>query len=184
MTLAAIADARGGRTTEPAASAVAVLVADVRRAHPRADSWAFGLPTLSWRTSCAGPSRCPCWLPASRNSVRRIAPGSEFGRVCAIAYAVAAAAAIDLHRRPRAARRRSDRGRPEPARQGRRRGCDALLDDDAIAPAARLGGMSDRGMRRLCDRLVTLGAARELTGPPCVSACTVSDMARRENRLR
>ena len=42
----------------------------------------------------------------------------------------------------------------------------ALLDDDAVAPAARLGGMSDRGMRRLCDRLVTLGAARELTGRP------------------
>ncbi len=42
----------------------------------------------------------------------------------------------------------------------------ALLDDDALSPAARLGGMSDRGMRRLCDRLVALGAARELTGRP------------------
>jgi hypothetical protein len=42
----------------------------------------------------------------------------------------------------------------------------ALLDDDAVGPAARLGGMSDRGMRRLCDRLVTLGGARELAGRP------------------
>lgn len=39
-----------------------------------------------------------------------------------------------------------------------------LLDDDAIAPAQKLGGMSDRGMRRLCDRLVDHGGIRELTG--------------------
>ena len=38
-----------------------------------------------------------------------------------------------------------------------------LLRRDALAPAA-LTFMSDRAARRLCDRLVSLGAARELTG--------------------
>ena len=34
---------------------------------------------------------------------------------------------------------------------------------DALAPGA-LAFMSDRAARRLCDRLVALGAVRELTG--------------------
>ena len=41
---------------------------------------------------------------------------------------------------------------------------DALLADDAVAPAGHVGGMSDRARRRLFDRLVSLGAVRELTG--------------------
>ena len=43
---------------------------------------------------------------------------------------------------------------------------DTLLQDDALAPAARIGGMSDRAMRRIVDRLVALGVARELTERP------------------
>lgn len=39
-----------------------------------------------------------------------------------------------------------------------------FLNRDAIAPAALTTLMSDRAARRLCDRLVALGAARELTG--------------------
>lgn len=43
-----------------------------------------------------------------------------------------------------------------------------FLTRDALAPAALTiagrGGMSDRAARRLCDRLVDLGALRELTG--------------------
>ncbi|MGD9656308.1 MAG: DUF1403 family protein [Methylocystis sp.] len=47
-----------------------------------------------------------------------------------------------------------------------RRVVDMLLGDDAVTPAAAAArtGMSDRAARRLFDRLVTLGAARELTG--------------------
>jgi hypothetical protein len=40
----------------------------------------------------------------------------------------------------------------------------ALLEEDALALGSRLACMSDRGLRRLCDRLVELGAVRELTG--------------------
>jgi hypothetical protein len=41
---------------------------------------------------------------------------------------------------------------------------DRLLNDDAVLPSARLGTISDRGSRRLFERLVALGAVRELTG--------------------
>lgn len=41
---------------------------------------------------------------------------------------------------------------------------DMFLTRDAIAPAALTELMSDRAARRFCDRLVALGAARELTG--------------------
>ncbi len=42
----------------------------------------------------------------------------------------------------------------------------ALLDDDAVSGAAEIAGMSNRGLRRLFDRLVGLGALRERTDRP------------------
>lgn len=41
-----------------------------------------------------------------------------------------------------------------------------LLSDDAIVASEQIAGMSDRGLRRLFERLVELGAARELSGRP------------------
>ena len=41
---------------------------------------------------------------------------------------------------------------------------DALLDQDAVGPCLRVRGLSDRGLRRLYDRLASLGAVRELSG--------------------
>jgi hypothetical protein len=41
-----------------------------------------------------------------------------------------------------------------------------LLSDDAIFASENIAGMSDRGLRRLFDRLVELGAVRELSGRP------------------
>jgi len=43
---------------------------------------------------------------------------------------------------------------------------DKLLADDAIVASEKITGMSDRGLRRLFDRLVELGAVRELSGRP------------------
>ena len=45
---------------------------------------------------------------------------------------------------------------------------DLLLAEDCVSPAeaARQAPMTDRAARRLFDRLVTLGAVRELTGRP------------------
>ena len=39
-----------------------------------------------------------------------------------------------------------------------------LLDDDALTAAGGTGRMSERALRRLFDRLVSLGAVRELSG--------------------
>lgn len=41
---------------------------------------------------------------------------------------------------------------------------DRLLSDDAVVASERIAGMSDRGLRRLFDRLVEIGAVRELSG--------------------
>jgi hypothetical protein len=41
-----------------------------------------------------------------------------------------------------------------------------LLSDDAIVASEKIAGMSDRGLRRLFDRLMEFGAARELSGRP------------------
>ena len=41
-----------------------------------------------------------------------------------------------------------------------------LLSDDAITASENIAGMSDRGLRRLFDRLVELGSVRELSGRP------------------
>ncbi|RWG22592.1 MAG: DUF1403 family protein [Mesorhizobium sp.] len=41
-----------------------------------------------------------------------------------------------------------------------------LLSDDALVASEKIAGMSDRGLRRLFDRLVELGAVRELSGRP------------------
>lgn len=41
-----------------------------------------------------------------------------------------------------------------------------LLSEDAIVASEKIAGMSDRGLRRLFDRLVELGAVRELSGRP------------------
>ncbi|MEQ9604347.1 MAG: DUF1403 family protein [Thalassobaculaceae bacterium] len=40
----------------------------------------------------------------------------------------------------------------------------ALLEQDAVGPGLRVRGLSDRGLRRLYERLLGLGAIRELTG--------------------
>ncbi|MER8798784.1 DUF1403 family protein [Mesorhizobium sp. M0984] len=41
---------------------------------------------------------------------------------------------------------------------------DKLLSDDAIVASEKIAGMSDRGLRRLFDRLVEFGAVREMSG--------------------
>ncbi|WP_348524765.1 DUF1403 family protein [Mesorhizobium huakuii] len=45
---------------------------------------------------------------------------------------------------------------------------DRLLNEDALVASRgeQKNGMSDRGLRRLFDRLVELGAVRELSGRP------------------
>jgi Protein of unknown function (DUF1403) len=96
--------------------------------------------------------------------VRTSRPDDEgWERLVAVVYAKGAATAVDLagelHRRAEQLLTHASKLRA----RGAQSVVATLLADDAIAPAARIGGMSDRAMRRLADRLVALGAARELT---------------------
>lgn len=85
---------------------------------------------------------------------------------CAAAYAHAAAQACDLF----AELERNSHKLLAVERRLRARGAraviDKLHDEDAVPRSARLAGISDRGLRRLFDRLVALDAVRELTGRP------------------
>lgn len=64
--------------------------------------------------------------------------------------------------------RRADRLRsvaPKLLAKGADKAVALFLCRDALSPSVALNGlMSDRAARRLCDRLVDLGAVRELTG--------------------
>jgi hypothetical protein len=96
---------------------------------------------------------------------RRPRPGEAgWGKFAALSYAQAALAALDLAQDlTRRAGRLTDAG-PKLRAKGKGRAVQALLDDDAVPAAAPIPNLSDRARRRLFERLVTLGAARELTG--------------------
>jgi hypothetical protein len=119
-------------------------------------NWPFALPLLA----------ASLFLGAGRRAgvLENPADGGETTRVV-FAYAKAAAGAIDLS---------CDLARwaeklTEAAQKLRAKGAGAalraLLDEDCLAASSEFGGqLSERGARRLFDRLVALGAIRELTG--------------------
>ena len=84
------------------------------------------------------------------------------------AYAMAAqeafALAGELSRRSQALLA----AQPKLRAKGAGRVIELLLWDDAVSPAraAKAARLSDRAARRLFDRLIELGAARELSGRP------------------
>jgi Protein of unknown function (DUF1403) len=103
--------------------------------------------------------------PSLRRGGHRPYPGdADWTLTCCLAYGRAAVEACDLF----AALGRSSQQLLAVAPRLRAKGADAviktLLDEDAVRPSARRGVMSDRGLRRLFDRLVALGGVRELTG--------------------
>jgi hypothetical protein len=153
----------------PALAAVEDVVAQIRRHHPRAEFLGFWLADVV----LAHKLRWPTPLPLL--SIGLAQPGSrasEHGRMrgeyprMSVAYSHAAVVAVDLHRELARRATALAAAAPRLRAKGAEAVVAALLDEDAIAAATRIAGMSDRGMRRLCDRLVALGAARELTGRP------------------
>jgi hypothetical protein len=103
------------------------------------------------------------------NGGRRPRPGEPaWPRTAAGAIALAAASAldlaVDLSRRAETLIAVAPKLRAKPAAKI----VDLLLTEDCVSPAeaARQAPMTDRAARRLFDRLVALGAARELTGRP------------------
>jgi hypothetical protein len=100
---------------------------------------------------------------------RRARPGDpSWPKIAAAATALAGASALDLAadlaRRSDALLEVAPKLRAKPAQ----RIVELLLAEDCLSPAeaARHAPMTDRAARRLFDRLVTLGAAREFSGRP------------------
>ena len=160
--------ARGRPAPVVAAAAAAAVVALKRDAEPLALLCADAAlaKTLGW------PTPLPLLggeLFARRGAGegRRPRPGEAgWGKLVALAYARAAFAALDLAQElARRAGRLADAA-PKLRAKGKAGAIEALLGDDAVSAAAPIAGLSDRARRRLFERLVALGAARELTGRP------------------
>ena len=105
----------------------------------------------------------------SNGGGRRAQPGDPgWAKIAAGAIALAAAAALDLAadlaRRADTLLAVAPKLRAKPAQ----RIVELLLADDCVSPAeaARQAPMTDRAARRLFDRLLALGAAREFSGRP------------------
>ncbi len=123
--------------------------------------WAAPVPLLA--TAIAHPSlrRGPAG--------KRPRPGDpDWADALVRAYALAAreayALAVELTRRSQSLLASA----PKLRAKGAGRVVELLLTDDAVSPAraAKAARLSDRASRRLFDRLVELGAARELSGRP------------------
>ena len=119
-------------------------------------NWPFALPLLAGALfPGAGPRLGGLENPAD---------GGETTRVL-IAYAKAAAGAVDLAGDLARRAEKLEKAAPKLRAKGAGAALRALLDEDCLAASSEIGGqLSERGARRLFDRLVALGAVRELTG--------------------
>ena len=152
-----------GRVLAPAPLAAAAVATGVTANWPHATPLAFAVADgvlaarLGWRTP----------LPLLALEVLSARPhDAAWPAACCAAYARAATRACDLHAELAQAAARLESVAPKLRAKGAGAAFSALLDDDAVSSAADIAGMSDRGLRRLFDRLVALGAVRELTGRP------------------
>jgi hypothetical protein len=115
--------------------------------------WPFALPMLA----------AQLLSPAARLTISDLADGGGTTRVL-FAYASAAAGAVDLSE---ALSRRAEKlqaAAPRLRAKGAGAALQALFDEDSLSAATPISRLSERGARRLYDRLVALGAIRELTG--------------------
>ncbi len=137
------------------AEPLALFCADAALA--RALGWPVALPLLAGEL----------FSRKSSGDGRRPRPGEAgWGKQVALAYARAALAALELAQDLSRRAEKLAEAAPKLRAKGKGRALEALLGDDAVAAAAPIPGLSDRARRRLFERLVALGAARELTGRP------------------
>ena len=155
-----------GRPAPWAAAAAAEAVTKVRAdAEPLALFCADAALARSLNWPVPVPLLAAEALRRSSSEGRRPRPGEPgWGKLAALAYARAALAALDLAQDlSRRAARLADAA-PKLRAKGKTGAVEALLGDDALSAATPIAGLSDRARRRLFERLVVLGAARELTG--------------------
>ena len=167
--LAAALGHAGGRD-RPAPVVAAEAAAVVTALHADAEPLAIWVADAALASALGWPTPLPLlaselFARRATGEGRRPRPGEAgWMKLVALAYARAALAALDLARDlSRRAARLADAA-PKLRAKGKTGAIEALLADDAVSAAAPIAGLSDRARRRLFDRLVALGAARELTG--------------------
>ena len=115
--------------------------------------WPFALPLLA----------APLFAAAGRRATTDAGDGAETARVL-FACAKGAAHACDLAAELRRRTQKLAEAAPKLRAKGAKAALQALLDQDLLAAATPIAGLSQRGARRLFERLAALGAIRELTG--------------------
>ena len=127
--------------------------------------WAHAMPLLGAEAALGMGSGRPRRITAAL-AATGIEAGSDLAKNLLAAQVRSALRAIDLFVE---FERRADRLLAV-APKLRAKAADAvverLLSDNAIVASQKIAGMSDRGLRRLFDRLVELGAIGELSGRP------------------
>jgi hypothetical protein len=115
-------------------------------------NWPFALPLLA----------APLFASAGRRAPTD-SDGAETTRIL-FAWAKGAGHACDLAAELRRRAQQLAEAAPKLRAKGAKAALQALLDQDSLAAATPIAGLSERGTRRLFERLVALGAIRELTG--------------------
>lgn len=170
-----LADAERHRAGSPVAQAAAVLVG-VLAAFPREEAAALMLADLALARALRWPAVLPLVAMHLGGRQIRTMVQDQDQTLPILARAVIAACdaalrhAADLERRAR----RLHAVAPKLRARGAAAALRVFLTHDAVSASSLLspgvgGGdmaMTDRAARRLCDRLVSLGALRELTGRP------------------
>jgi len=160
------AGARGRPAPAVAAAAAEAVIALKRDAEPLA-IWAADAAlakALDW------PIPAPLlagelFFRRGAGEGRRPRPGEDgWAKLVALSYARAALAALDVAQDFARRAARLFGAAPKLRAKGKTGAIEALLADDAVSAATPIAGLSDRARRRLFERLVALGAARELTG--------------------
>jgi hypothetical protein len=146
----------------PLARAAAVLETALA-ADPRAESAALILADAVLARALRWRHVVPLLAAGLKHRDLRCS-GAELRGACHRAVVTSASEAVRMA--ADLARRAAHLTAVAPKLRGKRAGeaVALFLSRDAVAPAELTGLMSDRAARRLCDRLVSLGAVRELTG--------------------
>jgi Protein of unknown function (DUF1403) len=115
--------------------------------------WPSALPLLA----------APLFSSAGRRAAENAVDGGATTRVL-FGYAKAGAHACDLAAELRRRAQKLAEAAPKLRAKGAKAALQALLAEDSLAAATPIAGLSERGTRRLFERLGALGAIRELTG--------------------
>lgn len=151
-------DAVGGTPVDRAASVIEAVLADA----PRAETAALILADAVLSQGLGRAYLLPLLGPGLRPRDLRLR-SNDLRLACLRAVVAGVGQAVPLAGTLTRAAARLREAAPKLRAKTAARAVDLFLSRDALAPSA-LEFMSDRAARRLCDRLVSLGAIRELTG--------------------